>query len=767
MKLNEVKYDYKSKQYLAESWDVLTEAQQVYIGSWEKKVWPLVESYSKLLETEITADQVNDIFQKAEKVAMDSGNNTTVLGKAGKVSAKIAGKLKDEIEVLAKKALDSGPIQNVDTAFDKLRSQISTSVGKGPGGNAILRIVDKWKNYAKENPAKAAFALSAMTSALAFASGGIVSGLAIGFFLKLANNILTGEKLSSAVVKTGKQMAIGAIAGGLGKVVADAAADLFPAEVTQIFTSSDGTILDVDELPGMDKTIETITADEVKELMQTRNAFLTMARNLSVTDPDANEAILKQVQEINNKIFELEPDGANANEAVNNLANRFGIEGEGVNLEKTTTTSTGDADSDTYTTEPAGEISNDQIQKAGLDYAQQPDLSEEFMDFLKEKGMTEDEIAQIQAQAGFDKAVADQSWLGVKVSAENSSNIFDGKLPNNIDANEVASQIDIPDNMEVGETFSSEISTSFDGIEGNLTFQGDYSFEGVDADGNDVYQIKSIRIAPESKIADGVLEKLSDEDQDKFWELMGKYTGENIDSSEAAVTEYYDDLNQKLATSFAGAIATVALAGAVANAENKQAENLKQESYRQSVENKLMEQYLAELNALDMMKKAAMATVKGVGKVADATLGSVSAGAMKAAQAAVNTGKAVGKELGNKITVKKLLNLWKSAGKPLTVAGVVQVLQKAGMNDETIGLVNKQVPDLDFTAKEEPKKDGEREKEKVTPGTEQEPQGDLFGKDAQGGTTVNIDMAQLAAILKNNDLDDEVRAILKRGVKAA
>ena len=29
---NEVKYDYKSKQYLAESWNTLTEAQQVYVG---------------------------------------------------------------------------------------------------------------------------------------------------------------------------------------------------------------------------------------------------------------------------------------------------------------------------------------------------------------------------------------------------------------------------------------------------------------------------------------------------------------------------------------------------------------------------------------------------------------------------------------------------------------------------------------------------------------------------------------------------------------
>ena len=237
MKLNEVKYDYKSKHYLAESWNTLTEEQQVYIGSWENKVWPLVEQYSKLFEAEVTPDQIKDIFTRAEKVAMQSGTNQTVLGKAGKISGAIASKLKTEIEKLAKQAQDSAPIQNVDSAFDNLRKQIASTIGKGSGGQSILGMVDKWKNYTKENPAKAAFCIAAMTSALAFASGGIVSGMAIGFFIKLANNIVTGDKLSSAVAKTGKQMAIGALAGGLGKIVADTAAELFPAEVTQIFTA--------------------------------------------------------------------------------------------------------------------------------------------------------------------------------------------------------------------------------------------------------------------------------------------------------------------------------------------------------------------------------------------------------------------------------------------------------------------------------------------------------------------------------------------------
>ena len=748
MKLNEVKFEYKSKQYLAESWDVLTEAQQVYVGSWEKKVWPLVENYSKLFEAELTPDQINGLFSKAETVASQSGTNQTVLGKAGKISGSIASKLKTEIEKLAKQAQDSAPIQNIDNAFDGLRTQISQTIGKGSGGQAVLGIVDKWKDYVKENPAKGAFVIAAMTSSLAFASGGIVSGMAIGFFLKLANNILTGDKLSSAVAKTGKQMAIGALAGGLGKIAADAAADLFPAEVTDIFTSADGSTIDLSQVEAMNMTAEQLTPDAVQELLQTRNAFLGLAKDLASDSPEAGDAIGEQIKEINDKIFELSPEGATANEAANNLANEYGIKGDGVNLEKTTSTSTQDGDGD-VTVEPAGSIDADKIQAAGLDYMTQPELSDEFKEFLAEKGIDED---QIQAQAGFDRAVGNETWLGVKVGAENSVEAFDGKMPEGFDTNAAAQQIDIPDGMQGGQTFSSEITTSFDGLEGeNLRFTADYSFEGVDADGNDVYTVKSVFTAPESKITDGMLESLSDSDQEKFWELYGKYTGENIDTSEAGVTQYIDDLNQKLANGFAGAIATVALAGAVADAENKQAKAQAQESYIKNVENRLLEQYLEEGPALDLMKKAAMATVKGVGTVADKAVGGVTAAGMKAAQTAIKTGKSVGHELGNKITLKKLQSAWAKAGKPTNIAGVVQVMQTAGMDDEQIGILNKEVKDIDLTTKDQPNKEPES------------------GSDASApeASTSYIDIEKLANIIKSQDLDDEVRAILAKSAKAA
>lgn len=217
MKLNEIRVkDYQSAAILNESWQQLTEAQQIYVGRWETSVWPLVEQYSRLLEQELTPAQIQKIFTSAEQVAKATGKNTTALGKAGKVTAEVTGKMKAEIEKLMKAAQDSGPIKNADAQFDKLRTQLAAKLKGNPAGQKILSGVDKWKTFAEENPAKSAFIIGAMTSILAFASGGVVSGAAIGFFLRLANNTIKGDKLSTAVGSAVKTAAIGAVAGAIG-----------------------------------------------------------------------------------------------------------------------------------------------------------------------------------------------------------------------------------------------------------------------------------------------------------------------------------------------------------------------------------------------------------------------------------------------------------------------------------------------------------------------------------------------------------------------
>ena len=222
MKLQEVTgYNLQSKTILNEGWEVLTESQRLHVSAWEKRVWPLMEQLNVLLEAELTTDQIQKIFTSAEQVANATGNNRTALGKAGDVTKEVSTKIKAEIDKLIKQAADSEPVKNMDAQFDKLRAQLATKVKDMPGGSKILAGVDKWKGFAQENPAKSAFIVGAMTSILAFASGGIMSGAAIGFFLRLANNTIKGDKLSTAVGKSVKGAAIGAVAGAIGDVVSD------------------------------------------------------------------------------------------------------------------------------------------------------------------------------------------------------------------------------------------------------------------------------------------------------------------------------------------------------------------------------------------------------------------------------------------------------------------------------------------------------------------------------------------------------------------
>ena len=126
----------------------------------------------------------------------------------------------------------------------------------------------------------------------------------------------------------------------------------------------------------MSMTADQLDADAVKELLQTRNAFLGLAKDLTGESDEAQQAILDEIKKINEKIFELEPTGATANEAANNLANEYGIVGDGVNLEKSVTTGEEGADGEftsTDTVESAGEIQQRNYKR--LDWTMQHNLN--------------------------------------------------------------------------------------------------------------------------------------------------------------------------------------------------------------------------------------------------------------------------------------------------------------------------------------------------------------------------------------------------------
>ena len=678
MKLQEVTaYEFKSQAILNESWQQLTESQRIYVGRWEKNVWPLMEQVNRLYEAELTTNQINTIFANAETVAGKDGGNLTAIGKAGKVTADVSKKLQAEIDKLLKAAQNSGPVKNFDQQFEKLKAQLKTKLEGNPMGQKILKMVDGYADFAKENPAKAAFVIGAMTSVLAFASGGVVSGATIGFFLKLASNTLKGDKLSSAIGKSVKGAAIGAAAGALG----DALDKLLPAEVTNTFINDASGEIDITQLDGMDATsMADLDADAAKELIQTRSAMEELVARGDL-DAEAEKILQGQLDQVNDKIREI-GGGASINDTVDAMQDEFGIKGTDVDIEKTTSTSS-TGQEEVVDTEVVSQLDAEQLNDAGINSADFPDNAwiTNNTQKLLDAGLSEEDIEALQNAQGFNRALEQREFLGMKISAS--------------DAIEVGDSIDVegvPDSVTVGETFKSTVTKTLpDGTE--YTALTDTMIQGVDADGNPVYQVESVFVQPNpfTENLDKALENLPDDIREELYAEIFEKTVSG--SMETAV----DDM----AGNIVRAAAAVGLGGALAQSEVKPADDEKAKAESIERHNEMIYEYVEYLEetmnegpALDKMKAAAMAGVKKVGDLTQKGMTQVGKGMDKAGKA-VQGGisktaagvKKQAKQLGNKITKEKLMKAWKKMGEPTDTGSIINILSDAGLDDESIGIV--------------------------------------------------------------------------------
>ena len=235
MKLNEVTGpNSRTASILNEGYQDLNEAQIRYLGKFEKELWPLVEQYTRLAEAELTKQQVLDIFGGAEQVAMDGGDNKTIAGKVGagaaaaaKLPIDLAKKVDAKINQLGKLAKNAGPVKNADQKFADLKKQITAN----NSDSKVVQGIQKISDWAKENPGKASIAVGILTTIAAFA-GGPAGGAAAGLILRSTKELLQGEDLSTAVGKSVKTAAYGAIAGwamdGLGDWLEGIRADSVP-----------------------------------------------------------------------------------------------------------------------------------------------------------------------------------------------------------------------------------------------------------------------------------------------------------------------------------------------------------------------------------------------------------------------------------------------------------------------------------------------------------------------------------------------------------
>ena len=162
----------------------------------------------KLKEAALTADQIQQIFQSVEQGATDAGDNRTMLGKGKDATVAI----KKAYDDLVTKVQTSGPVKGADAMYDSAVAKIEAGLG-GPD-NAINKVIQKYRKFAKEHPIAQGLIYSVLIAAAGISGVGL-GGAAVLGLLKMADKLLQGEKFSTAV---GKGLATGATAYAAGQI---------------------------------------------------------------------------------------------------------------------------------------------------------------------------------------------------------------------------------------------------------------------------------------------------------------------------------------------------------------------------------------------------------------------------------------------------------------------------------------------------------------------------------------------------------------------
>ena len=633
MRLTEVGIKkYQSATILNESWQQLTEAQQLYVGRWETNVWPLVEQYSRLMEAELTPDQIQQIFTSAEKAAVDSGENLTALGKAGKVTAEVSSKMKAEIEKLADQAANSGPIKNMDAQFDKLKSQLATKLKGNPMGTKILQGVEKWKSYAEDNPAKSAFIIGAMTSILAFASGGVVSGAAIGFFLKLANNTIKGDKLSTAVGKSVKGAALGAIAGLLGDMVSGFEAT--PGDIEGTVDMSGSTEIEA----GTPEAEQVIQAFETTEEYRDAMARRLLEDRVAQFGGDIDPAMVNKIA---------------ANITINgNFPDNFTASFDGTFVRGTVYLTPEEAAEFARFVgdEPMGAMSQKATQWLEDNAPPGVDIDGDGQTNISDKGdvaSSKDSPAAVKDVDGSDDATGaaadNKSDFDSGTSAKDDPDFAPGQKPDDFDSLDPADKADALLDVPPGQWTPEDYQLMKD--EGMLTLQDTQTY----------YANNPGDIPAEARTSKVQMNKfLSSELGSEF---------DNASAMQRSKIAKYLMLRSKVVDSI----------------------EFDQDFLMQ-------EELWSALDAYELREAPSFmaAMGKGIKNVTQAAGKAAAKGASKAGGAIAKGAKAAGKELGNKVTTAKLNRMWKKAGSPTDTGSIVNVLTQAGLSDELIGTVSKE-----------------------------------------------------------------------------
>ena len=189
----------------------ITEQYELYngIAITEQRSYHLWETAGVAIrEAALTPAQIQKLFQQIEQDVTAAGSNRTLLGK-GKDAASAVNKAWEDLKT---KIQNTGPIKNMDAAYDSAIAKIEAGLG-GPD-NAINKVIQKYRKFAKEHPIAQSFIYAALIAAAGISGAGLGGAATLGL-LKMTDKLLQGEKFSTAAYQGGKT---GALAYGASKV---------------------------------------------------------------------------------------------------------------------------------------------------------------------------------------------------------------------------------------------------------------------------------------------------------------------------------------------------------------------------------------------------------------------------------------------------------------------------------------------------------------------------------------------------------------------
>lgn len=208
MKIVEVRSNIQQGRILCESiCKDLTKQQRIVVEGIYKDLEPL-------MEMELTTQQITQLFKDLEQA--NSGERT-MIGK-GVDAAKYVN---DTINKVGRWLQDTAPVKAFDQKYQSLITDISNKLG---ADSKVVSYTKQLGQFAKNNPGKTAAIIGVLTTVAAIA-GGPAGGAIAGQVLRGTAELLKGEKLSTAVGKSVKTAAVGALVGLGAEAIGDAIKD--------------------------------------------------------------------------------------------------------------------------------------------------------------------------------------------------------------------------------------------------------------------------------------------------------------------------------------------------------------------------------------------------------------------------------------------------------------------------------------------------------------------------------------------------------------